>query len=194
MPVSGIILAGGYSSRMGCDKSLLLFKSETLIERAVRKMRSVADEIIIASNDTEKYNLPGTVEVPDIFPDMGPLGGIHAGLMAASYPYSFVISCDLPFFEPQMAEYLLSRKKGYDVVVPEIQKHVEPVCAVYASRCLTPMEFCLAAGMNRIYKFYADVRVLHVNEYDLQPWGDLKKIFFNLNTPEDAACLRKQCR
>ncbi|MGL5514407.1 MAG: molybdenum cofactor guanylyltransferase, partial [Sporomusa sp.] len=63
MAISGIILAGGRSSRMGLDKSLLQYNHETLIERTVSKLRHCADEIIIASNSTAKYNLPGIVEV-----------------------------------------------------------------------------------------------------------------------------------
>ena len=189
MAVSGIILAGGRSSRMGRDKTLLLIKNETLIERTVRKLRGFVDEIIIASNHTAKYDLPGIVEVPDSYPGMGPLGGMHAGLMVAKHQYSFIVSCDMPFFTEELARYLLERKAGYDVVVPEIRNRLEPLCAVYSRDCIKPIEQCLQAGVSQVYRFYPDVKVCKIVESDLGQIGDLKEIFCNLNTPEDLSCL-----
>jgi len=185
MAVSGIILAGGRSSRMGRDKTLLLFKNETLIERTVRKLQNFVDEIIIASNHTAKYNLPGIVEVPDSYPGMGPLGGMHAGLMAAQHQHSFIVSADMPFFTEELARYLLERRAGCDVVVPEIGNRLEPLCAVYSRNCIEPIEKCLQAGVSQVFRFYPDVRVCKIVESDLRQVGDIKEIFCNLNTPED---------
>lgn len=189
MAVSGIILAGGRSSRMGRDKTLLLYDNETLIERTVRKLRNFVDEIIVASNNTAKYNLPGIVEVPDSYPGMGPLGGMHAGLMAAQHRHSFLVSCDMPFFTEELARYLLERREGYDVVVPEIRNQLEPLCAVYSRNCINPIERCLQANVSQVYRFYSDVRVRKIVESDLCLVGDLEKMFCNLNTPEDVYSL-----
>ncbi|TWH45633.1 molybdenum cofactor guanylyltransferase [Sporomusa sp. KB1] len=189
MAVSGIILAGGRSSRMGRDKTLLVFKNETLIERTVRKLQNFVDEVIIASNHTAKYNLPGIVEVPDSYPGMGPLGGMQAGLMAAQHQYSFIVSCDMPFFTEELARYLLERRAGCDVVVPEIGNRLEPLCAVYSRNCIKPIEKCLQAGVSQVFRFYPDVRVCKIVESDLRQVGDPKEIFCNLNTPEDLSYL-----
>lgn len=191
MGISGIILAGGRSSRMGRDKTLLLYDNETLIQRTVRTMQTFVDEIIVASNATEKYNLPGIVEVPDIYPGMGPLGGIHTGLLAAKHQHSFIVSCDMPFFTAKLAKYLLERRSGFDVVVPEIKRRLEPLCAVYSRNCIKPIERCMQAGISQVFQFYPEVKVLRILESDLQLLGDLKEIFCNLNTPEDLYYLEK---
>jgi molybdopterin-guanine dinucleotide biosynthesis protein A len=185
MKVSGIVLAGGRSSRMGKDKTLLSINAETLIERTVKELSKAVDEIIIASNQECKYNIPGTVEIPDVFPGMGPLGGIHAGLLAAKYPLSFVVAADMPFFTANLAAYLLSKSKGYDVVAPEISGCWEPLCAVYSRTCLEAIENSLAADVRKVYGFYSNVRVLKVSEEELTNMGTAEDVFSNLNTPED---------
>jgi molybdopterin-guanine dinucleotide biosynthesis protein A len=185
MKTAGIILAGGLSSRMGRDKSLLEIGDETLIERTVNKVRRFAAEIVIASNSTDKYGLAGTVEVADEYVGMGPLAGIHVGLMAIKAQYAFVVSCDMPFFTVELAEYLISRAEGYDVVVPEIGKKWEPLCAVYSKNCIRPIENCLKSSVRRVYEFYKDVKLLKIDEPELRQVGDLGEMFCNLNTPED---------
>lgn len=185
MEASGIILAGGRSSRMGGDKTLMSYQQETLIERTVKEMKKVADEIIISSNHTAKYGIPGTVEVADIYPGMGPLGGIHAGLLASSKPHAFVVACDMPLFKAELAFYLLERCMAYDVVVPTTRGRWEPLCAVYSRKCIKPIEEHLQAGIRTAYEFYDQVRVLKVSEAQLDKIGQPEEMFYNLNTPED---------
>jgi len=185
MEASGIILAGGLSSRMGSDKSLMAYKNETFIEHMVRKMRQVVDEIIIASNHTAKYGIPGTVEVQDIYPDMGPLGGIHAGLLASQKPWAIVVATDMPLFKANLALFLLERSAGYDVVVPYINGRWEPLCAVYSRECLKPIVECLKADIRQIHRFYSQVKVLKVGEEELSRVGKIDELFYNMNTPED---------
>lgn len=200
MGISGIILAGGQSVRMGQDKTLMSIDNETLIERTVKELQQVTDEIIIASNDTCKYNLPGLREVPDIYPAMGPLGGIHAGLSAAQNYFAFVVSCDMPLFSAKLASYLLQRRQEYDVVVPEIHGYWEPLCAVYARGCLPTIEKCLRAGVKQVFQLfqhYPELKILKINETELSTLGKAEELFFNLNTPEDYRALvqgKKQAR
>jgi molybdopterin-guanine dinucleotide biosynthesis protein A len=190
MAVSGIILAGGRSSRMGRDKTLLVVERETLIERTVNELRGVTDEIIIASNATAKYGLPGVPEVPDIFPDMGPLGGLYAGLMAAKHDDVFAVAADMPYFTAKLAAYLLSRRGGHDAVVPRPGGEWEPLCAVYSRACAGPIEQCLLAGIRKVYRFYPAVKVLAVTGEEIGAAGLPANMFFNLNAPEDLALLR----
>lgn len=185
MQVSGIVLAGGRSSRMGQDKTLMSVKSETLIERTVKELRKAVDEIIIASNQTGKYNLIDTRETPDIYPGMGPLGGIHAGLSAAAHQYSLVVAADMPLFSADLANYLLERCEGYDVIAPELNGRWEPLCAVYSKVCLPAIERCLSADLKKVHLFYPQVRVLKISEAELARIGIDSSIFCNMNTPQD---------
>ncbi len=191
MAVSGIIMAGGRSSRMGKDKTLLVVENVTLIERTVNELRGVTDEIIIASNATAKYGLRGVREVPDVFPDMGPLGGLYAGLLAAQYDDVFAVAADMPYFTARLAAYLLSRKGGHDAVVPQTCGGWEPLCAVYTRACAGPIEQCLRFGIRKVYRFYPAVKVLAVTGEELDAAGLPANMFFNLNAPEDLAMLRR---
>lgn len=194
MEASGIILAGGASSRMGRDKSLMVIDQQTLIERTVNELRKVTQEIVIASNSAAKYRIPGIEEVPDIFPGRGPLAGIHAGLKKVTYEYTFVISCDMPMFKAEVAQYLLERSPGYDVVVPRIYEHLEPLYAVYSKTCLKHIEACLKAGITKVIEFYPMVKVLTVTQEDFEKFGNPEELFYNLNTPADymGLVVRKQ--
>lgn len=185
MEVSGIILAGGKSLRMGQDKAIMSFNNETLIERTVKELKKITDEIIIASNHTCKYNIPGLPEVADVFSEMGPLGGIHAGLKAVKNAYAFVISCDMPLFSAKLAAYLLEQRQGYDVVVPELYGHWEPLCAVYSRSCLPIIEKYLRNDRKQVSQFYPEVKVLKIKKTELSFIGKTDELFYNLNAPED---------
>lgn len=192
--VSGIILAGGHSLRMGRDKTLLKIDQETLIERTVRMLKEVSDDVVIASNGKHKYCFSGLVEVPDVFPEMGPLGGIHAGLRTVKHDYAIVISSDMPFFTTALLQLLLSYRKGYDVVVPEVNGKREPLCAIYSRRCIEPIEDCLRSNIRQVIQLYQRVRVCEISGDKLIKLGDVKQLFFNLNTPEDLVVAQQKVK
>lgn len=185
MEASGIILAGGLSSRMGQDKTMMTYNKETLIGHVVKEMRKVAKQIIISSNNTAKYKIPDTLEVPDIYPGMGPMAGMHAGLLAAQNTHAFIVAADMPLFKAELAQYLLERSAGYDIVVPIKKGRWEPLCAVYSRNCIKPIEDCLKADIRQIFRFYPQVKVLNVEEDELARIGKSEDLFYNLNTPED---------
>lgn len=183
---SGIILAGGRSTRMGRDKTLMKINGETLIEKMVSELGQVVDEVIIASNHFNKYNLPGTIEVPDLFTGTGPMGGIHAGLLKASHPYAFVVAADMPLFNSDLANFLINNvNKDYDVVAPEIDGAWEPLCAVYSQTCLKTIEEFLCAEIRNVYGLFERLRTLKINEQDLASIGQSRDNVYNMNTPED---------
>lgn len=187
MKVTGLILAGGKSSRMGQDKSLLPYAGEPMIQRVVDELRPVVDEILIVSNQQKKYGIPDTREIADIFTDMGPLAGIHAGLSAAANDYIFVTACDMPYFDGRLARFLIDQAAGYDVVVPQINNYPEPLFAVYAKKCLPYIQDCLERNVRKILAFYPMVKVNFVGEELIRQVSDPEKAFFNVNTPADYA-------
>ena len=187
MKATGLILAGGKSSRMGQDKSLLPFAGETMLQRAVAELRPEVEEILIVGNQQKKYGIPDTREIADIFPGMGPLAGIHAGLSAAASDYVFVAACDMPYFDGRLARFLIDQAPGYDAVVPQIGNFLEPLFAVYAKTCLPHIQACLENNIRTAYAFYPMVKVNFVPEALIRRIADPQKTFFNVNTPEDYA-------
>jgi molybdopterin molybdotransferase len=183
---TGVVLAGGRSSRMGSDKSLLPFLDKPLICQVVNELREVVEEILIVSNRPGKYGFTGAKEIGDIYPGMGPLGGIHAGLAAAENERIFVCACDMPFITGRLVRFMLEMSRGFDAAVPRMSNnHLQPLFAVYSKACLWPVEKCLRDGISKIIEFYRLVNIKYVDEAAIREIVEPEKAFFNVNTLED---------
>ncbi len=185
MKVTGIILAGGKSTRLGRDKAMLPINGHPFIWHIADHLRHFADEVIVVTNRPGKYALPHTKEVQDIFPEKGPLAGIHAGLTAASYEYSFVMACDMPNFHPKTAAFLVSQSSGYDVTVPQVGSYLEPLFAVYHKNALPLITEELFQGLYKVTGFYQKAKVNYIKEERFLQECAFQECFFNVNTPED---------
>jgi len=170
---------------MGRDKARLTFNTETFLQGLVRRMSPVFHEIIIVADRADRYHHPPAHCVSDIFPAMGPLAGIHAGLSAAQHECAFVTACDMPFFDAGLAAFLLEQVGGHDAVVPCNGGFTEPLCAVYAKSALTKMEGYLRSGRGSVNKFLAQADTFYVPESEVRRRADPVRVFFNMNTPGD---------
>lgn len=186
--VTGVILAGGRSRRMGQDKATLKVAGLTLFERAHNTLSSVFSQVLIAGDRPDL----ATAETPcfaDIYPGSA-LGGIHTGLVAAQTPWIFVVPCDLADPDPGLVIHLLSYRHGQDVVVPRSDDGFEPVFALYHKNCLAPMEKMLQHGNFRVYDFYNQVRVRYIDAHELPT--NWEKSLLNLNSPKDLADMTRE--
>jgi molybdopterin-guanine dinucleotide biosynthesis protein A len=193
MRVTGVIQAGGKSTRLGGrPKALLEIGGRRLIDRVLDVLRAVTDDVLVVTNTPELYADLGVRLVPDAFPEHGSLGGIYTGLAAASGEAAFTVACDMPFLVPEVVRLVIGRAPEADVVIPRVGEQLETLHACYGKACLGPIERRLRAGRLKIVGFFPDVRVLVVPEEALAPFGDPRLIFMNVNTPEDLA--RAQAR
>lgn len=182
--VSGIILAGGKSSRMGTNKALIKFGTNSLIENTVNLFKEIFKEVIIVSNEPELYQDLKIKVIKDIIP-AGPVSGIHAGLVEAQNFYSFFTACDMPFLHKQLIEKIVEESQGYDVAVPKMGEYFEPLFAVYSKNCIQPIEEDLQNGICQIINFYPKVKVKHIDQEVINSIVNPNKVFFNVNTKED---------
>ena len=185
MAVSGIVLAGGRSLRMGKDKTQLIWGRHTLLEQAVCRLRGLADDILVVGSLKDTCCLPGIRQVQDRYKGCGPLGGIHAGLLEAKHEAALVLSCDMPFVTAELTAFLAAKREGFAAIVPRYGERVEPLCAVYARSCLPVIEDLLQVGDNQVRQVFAKVNTCYVEESELQRFGEVKQLFFNLNTPQE---------
>jgi molybdopterin-guanine dinucleotide biosynthesis protein A len=179
--VTGVILAGGQSRRMGRDKATLTVGGTTLFARLLAVMRGIFPALLIAG-DRPDLARPDVPCLPDLYPGSA-LGGLYTGLRAAKTPYIFAVACDMPFADPRLIRAILERRAGRDLVVPETPAGLEPLFALYGKSCLEPMRGLLEAGNYRIYDFFPRVRVCPVGPTEL-PAG-WERALLNLNTPEE---------
>lgn len=183
--VTGVILAGGKSRRMGRNKALLDLAGRPMIAVVAEQLRDVADEIIIAADQTELYQPFADRCVPDRFPQVGTLAGIHAGLMAALNPLAIVVGCDMPFLNPAVLRWFLDAAAGVDVVILRRGEWVEPLHAVYAKSCLPAIEDVIRAGRRRVISFFDAVQVRYVDPVEIAQLDPALRSFENINTLQE---------
>jgi molybdopterin-guanine dinucleotide biosynthesis protein A len=189
--ITGVIQAGGKSTRMGGDpKALMELGGRRIVERVLDVVRQVTERVLLVTNTPDLYAFLGLPMVPDVFPDGGSLGGIYSGLRAAPGDAAFTVACDMPFLSAPVARLVLDRAGEADVVAPRIGEQWETLHACYGKACLAPMEWRLREGRLRITGFFEDVRVLAITEAEVAAVGDPARVFMNVNTPDELARAR----
>jgi len=181
--VTGVILAGGRSRRMGRDKATLEIAGKVLIEGIAELFGQLFPKTLIAGErpDLARPNLPAYA---DTYPGSA-LGGLHTGLVHAETPYIFVAACDMPFVDEGLIRALLERRFGYDVILPGTPEGLEPLIACYGQTCLPVIRRQLQAGNFRILDIYPELRMRVVGPGELP--GNWRSALTNINTPADLA-------
>ena len=189
--VTGIILAGGKSRRMGSDKGLMMFKNKTLVENAIDILKPLCNEIIISSNNDE-YKKFGFSVVNDVIKDIGPIGGIYASLLKSKTLYNIVIPCDMPFITTDLLLYMLEfTRESFDVIVPVSEKGLEPLTVVISRNILPTIEEQIESNNLKIKNLY---HKSNLKTIEIQQNSPLYKpnLFDNINRPEDYNKILKQ--
>jgi molybdenum cofactor guanylyltransferase len=184
-PVTAFVLAGGKSSRMGQDKAFLQLGGCTLLARAMELARAAAGGVYIVGS-SEKFAAFGPV-IADVYPERGPLGGIHAALSQTDTDPNLMIAVDLPFLNPSFLKYLISRARESQavVVVPKVSGSLQPLCAIYRRSFAEIAERSLRAGRNKIDSLFSEIQTRVIEQEELQQNGFAEEMFRNLNTLED---------
>ncbi len=185
--ITGAILAGGKSSRMGRNKALLEFHGVRLIDRVASLLHSLFPEVLLIANDPHPYLHLGLPIIPDAFPESGSLGGIYTALQAAEASHVFCVACDMPFLSSEVIEALAALAQEADVIIPESGGELHTLHAIYAKTCLPFMRRCIESKRLKIVGFFPEVRVKVVSEDLLRRLDPDLTCFINVNTPEEFA-------
>lgn len=186
--VSGIILAGGKSRRMGgAPKALIPFGDRPLVETIAEVMGSALPDCLVVTNTPELFGFLGLPMVGDVYPDGGSLGGIFSGLRAVPGEYGLAVACDMPFLNAGLIRHMVERAGEGDVLIPDAGGELQTLHAVYGKRCLGPMERLLREGRLKITGFFPEVRVVTLSDAEVARFEDPALAFMNLNTPEERA-------
>ena len=192
--ITGVILAGGVSSRMGSNKALLPYRGGRFIESIHRLLGELFDDVLLITNTPEQYDFLPCRKAGDLYPGMGTLAGLHAGLQQSVTPYIFAVACDMPYLNPDLIAMLAGFRDRGDVVIPHGEKGAEPLHALYGKGCLPAMERSLDAGRRRIVSFFPEVRVWEVTPGEVARIDPGFDSFKNINTPDDYFALREEER
>ena len=180
-----MVLAGGKSSRFGKNKALEPFEGVPLIQRVVGTLQLVFNRVMVSANDPKAYGFLGLSVVEDRYPDMGPLGGVHAVLSEMPDEAGFFSACDMPFLNPDLIRHMALLAGEADAVVPKIGQYVEPFHAVYQKTCLGPVVRAIELGHRRIVSIYPDIHIRYLEEEEIRAFEPRFDAFINVNRPEE---------
>ena len=189
--VTGVILAGGHSSRMGSNKALLPYRGGRFVEAIQRLLHDIFPEVIMVANNPKQYDFLPCRKVPDLYEGMGVLAGIHSGLYHSSNPAIFAVACDMPYLVEGLIRQLASQADPGGVLIPESPQGLEPLHAVYGKGCLAAIEATLLSGQRRIVSFFERTNVSKMNVEQVACHDPLFVSFKNINTPRDYYDLRE---
>jgi molybdenum cofactor guanylyltransferase len=185
--LTGFVLAGGKSTRMGQDKAAVTLNGRTLLEHTLAALREVCGDVAILG----KHALYGTLGpvYEDIFPDCGPLSGIHAALTNSQTKFNLIIAVDTPFLSPAFLSYMAERAIATNSVIttPKINGYTQPLCTVYSQDFLPITEQALRSGNYKIVPLFPKDKTLVIHEPELRQFAFAADMFENLNTPDDLA-------
>jgi len=186
-PCSGIILAGGLSTRFsGDNKAFINIDGKSILDHIYEVFSGLFEEIILVTNDPLEYLGWDFNVVTDIYQIRSSLTGIHAGLFYSTNPYSFFTACDTPFLKTELVDMIVNNiQPKIDVIIPEAQDGLQPLCAVYSKDCLTPVERHLARKKLKIRQFFQKVRTKKIPEKLLREKDPDLLSFLNINTLDD---------
>jgi molybdenum cofactor guanylyltransferase len=195
--MTGIVLSGGESRRMGADKAFLKLAGVPMIEHVLRAMREVCSSVIIVTKRPHLYAGFNAMVVTDADGRQGPLTGIYSGLLTSTEEYNFVAACDMPFLNPRLISSMMDLSVGYDITVPAFGGFFEPMHAVYHRDLLPVIEGRIRRDAQQIRALFREARVRYVTEQELDCHDPGRRSFVNINTPqeyEEATCLDLECR
>jgi molybdopterin-guanine dinucleotide biosynthesis protein A len=180
--ITGIVLAGGESSRMGRNKALLPLGGRPLIEIASTMMQEVFEHVCIIADDEVPYRFLNLPVLPDLMKKSGPLGGIHAGLAGCSPGAVFALACDTPFIPADLIRFLMNHHTGTPATVARQSTGIHPLCGIYERRALPIIEQFLAGGSFKLLDILDALDTSYVDITDDLPFyrADL---FQNINDP-----------
>lgn len=183
--LTGIVLAGGESRRMGTNKAFVEVGGVPMIQRVLRALRECCAEVIIAAKHSVPYTGMGARIVLDENPLQAPLVGIITGLRAARTPWAFVAACDLPYLSTAAVGLLADLAAGHDAAVPRVHGLWHPVHAVYAASVLPVLDAQFAAGVRQLASVLQALRVRQVSPGMLEAADPTLRTLWNVNTARE---------
>jgi len=189
--ITGVILAGGRSQRMGGeDKGLVRIDGRPMIDHIIRALSPQVGPLLINANrNLDDYRSFGYPVIPDIMGDFyGPLVGMASALQAAETDYLFCVPCDSPLLPPNLAQALYSalHARQAEIGVAHDGVRMQPVFALLRRNLLADLLTYLEAGGRKINTWYTQHRLVIVD------FSDRAGTFFNVNTQQERRMLERK--
>ena len=175
-PVSAIILAGGRSLRMKRDKAALTYHGVSFIQHQVNKLKAVGIDDIVISGYPKPIHEARLVQ--DLYPNLGPLSGVHSGLLAVKNDSSLVLSVDTPLLPIELLDELIKEHRG-KITVVSCNGRLEPLIGVYDRAVADECAKILRSGNTSMRE------LLKIVGYHTKKYSGKEELLLNCNTPEE---------
>ncbi|NRG46931.1 molybdenum cofactor guanylyltransferase [Bacillus sp. CRN 9] len=187
MQSTGIILAGGKSSRMGRNKALMTLEDRAVIDRIADSLSTITTDLIVVTNTPDEFEFLGLRTVSDNYKEKGPLAGMEAGLRASNTEKNLIVACDMPFISSGIGGYLLTQLEEHEAAVPIIQNQLHPLFASYRKDVQSRIEQSIISDELKIRLLLEKINTKTVTETELknQGFSVTENDFFNMNHPVD---------
>lgn len=187
---TGVILAGGASSRMPGDKAFMEIAGRPVLEIQLEVIDGLFDEVLIVCNEPrmeklKHYERPGVRVVAEPVQGKGPLGGILSGIMLSRTDDNFMLACDMPFIKRDAIRAVVDALPGWQVAVPITADGLEPLHAAYDRSCAPVIELQLKAGDLKVTRFFEKVVVRYIPWEELLRYDPTGRLLMNINEPDD---------
>lgn len=175
--LTGILLCGGKSQRMGTDKALLELQNQPMVRYPLKKLEATCSEILISANDN-RLDFLGYRVVPDEIKNIGPIGGLYSCLKQSIHELNFVLACDMPLITGSLLRKMLQMAQSYDVVVPLVNQRAEPLYGLYHKNIVASIKYFIDQETYALHKLLSYMNVCYIKP---EPEDALE--LFNINTP-----------
>lgn len=194
--LSAAILAGGTATRFGgAIKSNLVIDGRNVLSRIMDAISGIFSEIIIVTNNPAEFGHFDDIKIiSDIFKGIGPLGGIHAALMASSSEAVFIVAGDMPLLRREIIydQVELFKEKQPDVLIPRIGDYIEPLHSVYKRSILSALEDYILNNKDKaVWRF---INTMNVDYFEPEDENSAANSFISINSPADAEIIEKIIR
>ena len=189
--LTGILLAGGKSRRLGRDKAVERIGNERIIDRAIQRLAGITTSqtvVVDRLERIEELDIENKIRyVVDSYSEAGSLGGLFSGLSESPTSWSFVAACDMPFLSTALIKFMMTKisDPSPDVVIPKFEGRLQTTHALYNKSCLEHIETRLKAGLLKMDGYFPKITVCQISENEFLNIEGSKDSFFNVNTPED---------
>jgi molybdenum cofactor guanylyltransferase len=182
------ILAGGQARRLGgIEKSALLVRGTSILDRQLAVLRSLTPNIMIIASDEHRYQDAGVPVVRDCIRGAGSIGGLYTALMAAPTEQLVVMACDMPFLTAPFLTRLAALGDGADAAIPRDARGLHPICAAWSRRSAPHLRGRIDAGRLRILDALEGLDVREMDPRELARFDPDGRLLLNVNTPDDYA-------
>jgi len=190
MSVTGIILSGGKSTRMGQEKGLIELNGKPMIQHVIDHIHPICDQILISAND-RRYEDFGYPVYKDVISDIGPAGGIISCLNHSTNKKNIIISCDLPFASTKFIRKLLDLSSDFEVTLPRLGPYLQPLCAVYSNSVYKTFMECVMGGLYSLKSIIKEFQIQAIEQGDVAEFV-LEEELKNINSLNDLENLQDQ--